>query len=75
MRSGCFRLRRNVHFDHARTYLSLQLMYKKELAAHFDAGVAIDSVFFENCELPQSPDEGKSCEEEQWQCLNKVFTH
>jgi hypothetical protein len=50
-------------------------MYKKELAAHFDAGVAIDSVFFENCELPQPPDEGKSCEEGQWQCLNKVFTH
>ena len=50
-------------------------MYKKELAAHFDAGVAIDSVFFENCELPQPPDEGKSCEEGQWQCLNKVFTY
>ena len=50
-------------------------MYKKELAAHFDAGVAIDSVFFENCELPQPPEDGKSCEEGQWQCLNKVLTH
>ena len=52
-----------------------QLMYKKELASHFDAGVAIDSVFFENCDLPQPPDEGISCSENEWQCLNNVSSH
>ena len=52
-----------------------QLMYKKELASHFDAGVAIDSVFFENCDLPQPPDEGISCSENEWQCLNNVSLH
>ena len=50
-------------------------MYKKELASHFDAGVAIDSVFFENCDLPQPPDEGISCSENEWQCLNTVSSH
>ena len=48
-------------------------MYKKELAAHFDAGVAIDSVFFENCDLPQPLPEGENCSESQWQCLNRVI--
>ena len=50
-------------------------MYKKELASHFDAGVAIDSVFFENCDLPQPPDEGISCSENEWQCLNNVSSY
>ena len=50
-------------------------MYKKELAAHYDAGMAIDSVFFENCALPQPIDEGKSCDEGQWQCQNKVLLY
>ena len=47
-------------------------MYKKELDAKFDAGVAIDSVFLENCHLPQPPKEG-SCAENQWQCNNTVI--
>ena len=45
-------------------------MFKKELAAHFDAGVAIDTVEFLNCDLPQAPPDEK-CSENQWQCINK----
>ena len=48
-------------------------MYKKELNSKFDAGVAIDSIFFENCHLPQPPKEG-SCAENQWQCNSMVIS-
>ena len=51
--------------------MAFQLMYKKELDAKFDAGVAIDSIFLENCHLPQPPESGE-CVEGQWKCNNTV---
>ena len=47
-------------------------MYKKELDAKFDAGVAIDSIYLENCHLPQPPESG-DCVEGQWKCNNTVI--
>ena len=47
-------------------------MYKKELDAKYDAGMAIDSIFLENCHLPQPPKDG-ICAENKWQCSNTVI--